>query len=150
MQELVAAESFEIVVIKDGEKPVISVDFNISKWHVGTSAVLPAATATDNADGEIAVAVTVTKDGAPVALSGLSFAVKEKGIYVIEYAATDAAGNISKEVFEVLAGDKSKSGRKITKVKVGLIVGLSVGGAALLAGAAVFTVFMLKRKKKLA
>ena len=46
-----ANETFDIVVIKDEVKPVITVDFTAKSVDLGTEFALPTATATDNVDG---------------------------------------------------------------------------------------------------
>ena len=95
-----AVESFEIVAQNDVESPVINVEFNVTQINQGQTLELPVATATDNCDGTVQVTVQIKKGEQVVANS--STVLTEEGVYTVIYTATDKAGNVSTETFEVV------------------------------------------------
>lgn len=103
--ERIVAESFEINVAKDVDKPIINVDFNLTKLTKGDNLLIPVATAIDNIDGEVNVTVNVFINGEKV--SKIPSKAKTVGIYTIEYVAVDESGNRANLVFEVLVGEKA-------------------------------------------
>lgn len=136
-------ETFDIEIKADGEKPVISVDFDIETGTVGAEISLPSATATDNADGSVSVSVSVTFGDTEVTVEDGKFTPSEAGIYTVTYTATDASGNtaiVSREIL-VSAASGGKKGRGCTNAAVGDI---PIGAIVLIAAS--LTLLIAKRK----
>lgn len=122
-------ETFDIEIKADGEKPVITVDFDIETGTVGAEISLPSATATDNADGSVSVSVSVTFGDKEITVENGKFTPSEAGIYTVTYTATDASGNtaiVSREILvSAASGGKKGSGCKnaaVGEVAIGTIV----------------------------
>ncbi len=94
-------ESFNIQVIADEVKPVVSVDYKDNYVAIGSAVTLPAATATDNADGDKTVQLSVTKNGEPVTVNNNKFTADELGAYIVTYACEDISGNKTEIVYTV-------------------------------------------------
>ena len=74
--------------------PVITVSGSIpKKAALGSVFTPPAASATDNPDGEIAVTVSVIDPDGAEALSGGSATFDKYGVYAVTYTAVDSDGN---------------------------------------------------------
>ena len=81
----------------DTEAPVISVTGVPTSCNVGDTVTLPAATATDNVDGEVDVYVYLVEPSG--VMKKVSFGEKVKlskaGVYQIRYLSIDAFGNLN-------------------------------------------------------
>lgn len=139
-----ALETFDIEIKGDTEKPVIEVDFTLENVSVGQEITLPAATATDNADGNISVTVSVTFGDTEVTVDGGKFTPTEAGIYTVTYTATDASGNTESIVREVLAS-AAQGGKKGCGCKSTVGGGVDVGAAIL--AIAVCAMFAIRKKR---
>ena len=136
-----ANEMFDIVVIKDEVKPVITVDFTAKSVDLGTEFALPTATATDNVDGAVNVTVTVTFHGTEVTVTDGKFTCASEGVYIVTYTATDLTGNKANVYFELASVEAAKSGGCKGAVDGGHLIAAII---ALTAATAI--VFMKKRK----
>lgn len=84
--------------VMDDEAPVLKVNGKVPlSGKVGTPLALPAATASDNVDGEITVSILVIEPytGHIYNLSSASFTPRRKGYHTVRYYAADANGNIA-------------------------------------------------------
>ena len=136
-------ETFDIEIKADGEKPVISVDFDIETGTVGAEISLPSATATDNADGNVSVSVSVTFGDTEVTVEDGKFTPSEAGIYTVTYTAKDASGKtaiVSREIL-VSAASSGKKGLGCNNATVGEV---AIGAIVLIAAS--LTLLIAKRK----
>ena len=136
-------ETFDIEIKADGEKPVISVDFDIETGTVGAEISLPSATATDNADGNVSVSVSVTFGDTEVTVEDGKFTPSEAGIYTVTYTAKDASGHtaiVSREIL-VSAASGGKKGSGCNNATVGEV---AIGAIVLIAAS--LTLLIAKRK----
>ena len=137
-------ETFDIEIKADGEKPVITVDFDIETGTVGAEISLPSATATDNADGSVSVSVSVTFGDKEITVENGKFTPSEAGIYTVTYTATDASGNpaiVSREIL-VSAASGEKKGCGCKNATVGAV---AIGAIVLIAAS--LTLLIAKRKR---
>ena len=84
--------------VMDDEAPVLKVNGKVPlSGKVGTPLALPAATASDNVDGEITVSILVIEPytGHIYNLSSATFTPRRKGYHTVRYYAADANGNIA-------------------------------------------------------
>ena len=137
-------ETFDIEIKADGEKPVITVDFDIETGTVGAEISLPSATATDNADGSVSVSVSVTFGDKEITVENGKFTPSEAGIYTVTYTAKDASGNpaiVSREIL-VSAASGEKKGGGCRNATVGAV---AIGAIVLIAAS--LTLLIAKRKR---
>lgn len=87
------SEFFNIEIIDDVEKPVISVAYTNRVVAKGTVVEVPTATATDNADGELTVERTLYLGEQKIEITDNRFTTTEFGDYILTYTCTDSAGN---------------------------------------------------------
>lgn len=94
-------ESFDIDIIVDTVKPIITIDYEDIYVPVGTEVELPTATATDNADGEKEVTLRVTYNGEPVSVVSHKFNATTVGEYKVSYSCEDISGNKEEIIYTV-------------------------------------------------
>ena len=138
-----ALESFTVTVAEDKEPPVITVGELPSEVKIGDVVTIPEHSALDAVWGACEVKVEVTFGNEKVALNGNSFTAEKEGIYAVRFTAVDELGNYAAldPVYIRVTGDEDGG------TNVGLIVGLSVGGAVVVGGAAVVAVLLVKKNK---
>ena len=136
-------ETFDIEIKADGEKPVITVDFDIETGTVGAEISLPSATATDNADGSVSVSVSVTFGDKEITVENGKFTPSEAGIYTVTYTATDASGNTAIVSREILVSAAS-GGKKGYGCKNATVGDFGIGAIVLIAAS--LTLLIAKRK----
>ena len=137
---LIGHASYSITVIEDTIAPVLSVGFSDKTVSAGSTVDLPAGTATDNADANVAVTVTVTYGTENVQLSGNSFKAEKAGTYTVTWTARDAAGNTQTVSAHVTVQPAGHAGN------VGLIVGIVVAVIAVIAVVVIVAVVAKKKK----
>lgn len=114
-----------------------------TKGQVGTEIRIPVFSATGVGGATAEITLTVSDpDGQEVEVKSNKFTPEKNGEYTVMVKATDAWGNADTQTYTITVTGGAGS-------KVGLIVGLSVGGVVLVAGIAVGVVFFLKKRKKL-
>ena len=138
-----ALESFTVTVAEDKEPPVITVGELPSAAKIGDVVTIPEHSALDAVWGACEVKVEVTFGNEKVALNGNSFTAEKEGIYAVRFTAVDELGNYAAldPVYIRVTGDEGGG------TNVGLIVGLSVGGAVVVGGAAVAAVLLVNKNK---
>lgn len=94
--------TFEIEISDDTIAPQIDVEFERTSANIGDTISLPAATATDNADGSVSVSVRVIFGNTEVAVTENQFTAEKYGTYTVIYTATDKAGNSQDIRFNVV------------------------------------------------
>ena len=95
----------------------------------------------DNYDSGLTAQVSVSFGGSVVTVTDGKFVADREGVYVITYTVSDTAGNTTSQTFEITVKAPATNGN------VGLIVGLSVGGAVIIAGVVVAVVILIRKKK---
>ncbi len=137
-----ALQSFTITVGEDKDPPIITVGELPSEAKVGDVITLPAYSAEDAVSGTCEVTVEVTLGNQQIAVSGNSFKAEEEGVYAVRFTAVDEAGNYIAldPVYIRVTGDGGGN--------AGLIIGLSIGGAVIVAAAAALTIALVKKNKK--
>lgn len=84
-------------VIKDVQKPTITVGNYTEEYYDGDEVTLLAATVADNSGEELAAKIAVTKDGAAIEISADNKIALTAGAYKVTYTAKDSAGNETAE-----------------------------------------------------
>ena len=132
---------FTVKVGEDTQPPVITVGELPSEAKVGDVITLPEYSAEDAVSGACEVIVEVTLGSEKIALNGNTFTVEKEGVYAVRFTAVDEAGNYAAldPVYIRVTGESGNTG---------LIVGLSVGGAVVVAAAVALTVVLIKMSKK--
>ncbi len=102
-----AREAYTVTIVantpSDTTAPVISCSvsgLNGASFPAGTPLDAAIFSATDDVDGAVTPAVTVTKDGAAFTYNGYAV-LNDAGTYVITVTAADAAGNEARETYTV-------------------------------------------------
>lgn len=135
-------ETCEITLtVSDDADPVIAVQGEYAKnVETGTEITILSSTVTDNYDSGLTAKVSVSFGGSVVNVTDGKFVADREGVYVITYTVSDTAGNTATQSFEITVKAPASGGN------VGLIVGLSVGGAVVIAGVVVAVILIRKKK----
>lgn len=135
-------ETCEITLtVSDDADPVIAVQGEYAKnVETGTEITILSSTVTDNYDSGLTAKVSVSFGGSVVNVTDGKFVADREGVYVITYTVSDTAGNTATQSFEITVKAPANNGN------VGLIVGLSVGGAVIIAGVVVAVILIRKKK----
>lgn len=90
--------------VPDTGRPTVTLDGKVpARLTVGTEFVFPAATATDNAEGEIATWINVTHPEGHITYETTAFTPETEGKYIITFNAVDENGNIGRLRVETYA-----------------------------------------------
>ena len=138
--------TFEIEISDDTIAPQIDVEFERTSANIGDTISLPAATATDNADGSVSVSVRVIFGNTEVAVTENQFTAEKYGTYTVIYTATDKAGNSQDIRFNVVVmkdGETQGGGGNESGGCGSFIAPWGISGAVLVTAAAV--VFIKKK-----
>ena len=83
--------------------PEITINGEVpAEVKVGQKIVFPSATAYDENDGELQVAVMISRDGSYSLLDeSLAYTFEEEGEYTLSYSAQDSDGNVTAQTFEI-------------------------------------------------
>lgn len=135
-------ETCEITLtVSDDADPVIAVQGEYAKnVETGTEITILPSTVSDNYDSGLTAQVSVSFGGSVVTVTDGKFVADREGVYVITYTVSDTAGNTATQTFEITVKAPATNGN------VGLIVGLSVGGAVVVAGIVVAAILIRKKK----
>ena len=135
-------ETCEITLtVSDDTDPVIEVQGEYAKnVETGTEITILPSTVSDNYDTGLTAQVSVSFGGSVVTVTDGKFVADREGVYVITYTVSDTAGNTATQTFEITVKAPATNGN------VGLIVGLSVGGAVVVAGIVVAVILIRKKK----
>lgn len=137
--------------IEEGEPTIEIIGTMPTSGETGTEIRLPVLSATGVGGATANVVVTVTdRDGEVVTVTNNRFTPLKAGKYTVTVTATDAWGNVTEKPYEITVTGEDKTtdgGKDGSGSNVGLIVGLSIGGAVLVGAAAAVTVILLKKRK---
>lgn len=129
------------LTVSDDTDPVIAVQGEYAKnVETGTEIAILPSTVSDNYDSGLTAKVSVSFGGSVVTVTDGKFVADREGVYVITYTVSDTAGNTASQTFEITVKAPATNGN------VGLIVGLSVGGAVIIAGVVVAVILIRKKK----
>lgn len=144
------------VDICDNDPPVLSLSGELpTTAAIGSVFTMPAISATDAHDGEVACTVKFYRpDGKTAELSDGSVTLSQEGIWYCLVKAKDVTGNQSSVIYEIKVGNTEKktyfqlpsaSGASLEGWAIGLIV---VGSVCVAAGGAAAVWFVFKKRSK--
>lgn len=132
----------DVVGEVDREAPVIAVSWNLATTlDQNTQVTLPVATATDNADENPVVTVSVLSPfNSNVTVTNNQFYLTAQGDYTVVYRAEDVSGNFSTREFVITSVIPVDEPEEPAGLGTGAIVAITVGSATALGGAAFFII----------
>lgn len=131
------------VIAKDSTKPTVDVSDIATSGNIGERFEFAIPSATDNYDSALEVKVSLKFGEETTELASPHFTPEKEGEYTLVFTCTDSAGNITTEQVTITV----KSVAPVKKNHTLAIVLGVVGGVVLLGGAAVLSVFLIRKKK---